>query len=149
MIPLAAAYAALCAVVVLGYPTLRGDPLLWLYTGAELLAGLFAVWCYLRRVLEDNRRRLSGRNHTAFRATAKALEEKPAVSARDRSGFSGTKMTTACGLALISASLTTSALPALAGPRVIAGWPVVVAVHGVSLGVVLAVQCWELLGEKR
>lgn len=53
--------------------------------------------------------------------------------------------TTACALALTSASLATTLLPALQGPAMIAGWPVVVTVWCVALGIVLGVQGWELL----
>lgn len=55
--------------------------------------------------------------------------------------------TTACALTLTSASLATTLLPALQGPAMVAGWPVVVTVWCVALGIVLAVQGWELFSE--
>lgn len=54
-------------------------------------------------------------------------------------------LATLCALALTSASLATTLLPALQGPAMVAGWPVVVTVWCVALAVVLGVQCRELL----
>lgn len=54
-------------------------------------------------------------------------------------------LTTLCALALTSASLATTLLPALAGPAMVGGWPVIVTVWCVALAVVLGVQCRELL----
>lgn len=53
--------------------------------------------------------------------------------------------TAACALALASASLATTLLPALQGPAMIAGWPVITTVWCVALGIVLGAQGWELL----
>jgi hypothetical protein len=54
----------------------------------------------------------------------------------------GTRTTTPimCGLVLISASLTSVLLPPLVGEGTLARWPVIVALHAVSLAVVLVLQ---------
>jgi hypothetical protein len=49
----------------------------------------------------------------------------------------------ACGIVLISASLATVALPPLLGAGVLERWPVIVALHALAFGVVLALQLRE------
>lgn len=104
---IAAPYVALWLVVVAAYPTLRGDPLLWLYTAAELAGGLFVVGCLLSR--------------------------RPRLSAP-----------VACTVLLTSASLATTTLPALAGPRQLAGWDVVQTVWLVALACVVGLLGLEV-----
>ncbi len=52
------------------------------------------------------------------------------------------------GIVLIAASLTTVLLPALTGAGLLIRWPVVVALHGVALAAVLALQLRDLLGAR-
>jgi hypothetical protein len=112
---IAAPYAVLCAVVIAGYPTLRGEALLWLYTGAELAGAGFAGWCYVRW------RKLSG--------------------LRSRSMTSSTF----CALTLISTAGAVSLWTALRGlGLIVEQWPAVQGAWCVTLAVVVVVQGREL-----
>jgi hypothetical protein len=51
-----------------------------------------------------------------------------------------------CGIVLVSASLATVALPPLLGAGTLERWPVIVALHALAFGVVLALQLWRKSG---
>jgi hypothetical protein len=129
---IAAPYVALWLVVVAAYPSLRGDPLLSLYGAAEAAGGVFVVGCFA-----------AGQVRPRYGLGRIRIDT-------DTSPWSNSIWphgTTACALALTSASLATTLLPALWGPAMVAGWPVVVTVWCVALGLVLGVQLVEILSE--
>ncbi len=124
MILLLAVYVVLTAIVVAAYPELRGERLLWLYTGVEVGGAVLAAWLYLRHVSPVSRK-----NETPFGTSRRARKRK---STTDR-----------CALVLICASLATTVLPKLAGPGMLERWPAVVGAWAVALLVVVA---WQVRG---
>jgi hypothetical protein len=116
--PIAGTWAALWLVGGLGYPGLRGDTLLELYSAVEAAGGLLAVVLFVRWALRH--------------------PEQLAIK--------GVPPAVAASVVLLGASLVASALPSLAGTQTLARWPAIVGLHGVALAVVLALQLQALIG---
>jgi len=116
--PVAVAGAAAWAVVVFGYPALRGADLLRVYTAIELAGGLAAVGMFLTWTRSP---RLDEERHSA-----------PVMT----------------GIVLVGGSLASVAVPALTGDGTLARWPVIVALNGVALAAALALQLRALLGAR-